>query len=114
MERARLNKVEFVPSSLHGYKLLRLEPKVTAALVRFLDTTLKSRPAEWEPQYNLTPVTFGDPQLVQNLKPADNAKNKAKNQAKDQRQERRSTCGTPQGPGCPETKTRKSGPETAA
>ena len=83
VERARLNKVEFVPSSLHGYKLLRLEPKVTAALVRFLDTTLKSRPAEWEPQYNLTPVTFGDPQLVQNLKPADNAKNKAKNQAKD-------------------------------
>ena len=62
---SRLNKVEFVPSSLHGYKLLRLEPKVTAALVRFLDTTLKSRPAEWEPQYNLTPVTFGDPQLVE-------------------------------------------------
>jgi len=83
VERARLNKVELFPSSLHGYKLLRLEPKVTSALVRFLDTTLKNRPAEWEPQYNLTPVTCGDPQLVQNLKPADNVNNKAKNQAKD-------------------------------
>jgi hypothetical protein len=84
VERVRLNKVELFPSSLHGYKLLRLEPKIISALIRFLDTTIKSRPAEWEPQYNLTPVTFGDPQLVQNLKSAENAKNKAKNQAKDQ------------------------------
>ncbi len=82
VERGRLNKIEFFPSSLHGYKLLRLEPKVTSALVRFLDTTLKNRPAEWEPQYNLTPVTFSDPQLVQNLKLAD-TKNKAKNQVKN-------------------------------
>ena len=29
VECARLNKVELFPSSLHGYKLLRLEPKVT-------------------------------------------------------------------------------------
>jgi hypothetical protein len=33
---------------------------------------------EWEPQYNLTPVTFGDTQLVQNTRQADTAKNKAK------------------------------------
>jgi hypothetical protein len=83
VERARLNKVELFPSSLHGYKLLRLEPRVTAALIRFLDTTLKNRPAEWEPQYNLTPVTFSDPQLVQNLKSTEKAKTKAKNQAED-------------------------------
>jgi hypothetical protein len=83
VQRARLNRVELFPSSLHGYKLLRLEPKVTSALFHFLETTLKNRPVEWEPQYNLTPVTFGDSQLVQNTKQSDNAKNKAKNQAKD-------------------------------
>jgi hypothetical protein len=80
VQRARLNKIELFPSALHGYKLLRLEPKVvTSALIHFLDTTLKNRPVEWEPQYNLTPVTFGDSQLVQNDKQAENAKNKAKN-----------------------------------
>jgi hypothetical protein len=33
---------------------------------------------EWEPQYNLTPVNFGDSQLVPNTKQAAIAKNKAK------------------------------------
>ena len=70
VERSRLNKVELFPSSLHGYKLLRLEPKVTSALFHFLEISLKNRPVEWEPQYNLTPVTFGDTQMVQNTKPA--------------------------------------------
>jgi hypothetical protein len=79
VQRARLNKIELFPSSLHGYKLLRLEPKVTSALIHFLDTTLKNRPVEWEPQYNLTPVTFGDSQFVQNDKQAENTKNKSKN-----------------------------------
>jgi dienelactone hydrolase len=79
VQRARLNKVELFPSSLHGYKLLRLEPKVVSALSHFLETTLKNRPVEWEPQYNLTPVTFGDPQVVPNSKPADNAKDGVKN-----------------------------------
>jgi len=83
VQRARLNKVELFPSSLHGYKLLRLEPKATSAVVRFLETTLKNRPVEWEPQYNLTPVTCGDSQLVQNSKQAENAKNQPKNQAKN-------------------------------
>ena len=68
VQRARLNKVELFPSSLHGYKLLRLEPKLTTVLVHFLETTLKNRPIEWEPQYNLTPVTFADIQMVQNAK----------------------------------------------
>jgi hypothetical protein len=81
LQRARLNKIELFPSSLHGYKLLRLEPKVTSALIHFLDTTLKNRPVEWEPQYNLTPVTFGDSQLVLNDKQTENAKNKSKNVA---------------------------------
>jgi alpha-beta hydrolase superfamily lysophospholipase len=76
--RARLNKVELYPSSLHGYKLLRLEPKVITTLLQFLDTTLKNRPVEWQPQYNLTPVTFGDPQVVPNTGPAGKADEKAK------------------------------------
>jgi pimeloyl-ACP methyl ester carboxylesterase len=61
VERARLNRVELFPSSpLHGYKLMRLEPKVTPALIRFLETTIKLRPAEWEPRYNLAPVTVSE------------------------------------------------------
>jgi hypothetical protein len=79
VQRARLNKIALFPSALHGYKLLRLEPKIISALTHFLDTTLKNRPVEWEPQYNLTPVTFADSQLVQNDKQAENAKNKSKN-----------------------------------
>jgi hypothetical protein len=75
----RLSKIELFPSALHGYKLLRLEPKVISALTNFLETSLKNRHVEWEPQYNLTPVTFGDSQLVQNATQAENTKNKAKN-----------------------------------
>jgi Serine aminopeptidase, S33 len=84
VQRTRLNKVEMFPSSLHGYKLLRLEPKVTSAVFQFLDTALKNRPVEWEPQYNLTPVTFGDPQMVLNAMPSDNRKDatKTKDQAR--------------------------------
>jgi hypothetical protein len=82
VERARLNKVELFPSSLHGYKFLRLEPKVTSALIHFLDTSLRGRATEWEPQYNLTPVTYGDIQTVMNVKPPGIPKAKA--QAKEE------------------------------
>lgn len=68
VERGRLNRVELYPSPLHGYKLLRLEPKVTPALFRFLDNTLKNRALIWEPQYNLLPVTFSDIQTVRHVK----------------------------------------------
>src|SRR5271165_3965225 len=64
VERARLNKVELFPSSLHGYKLMRLEPKVTPAIMRFLEPTIKLRPIDWEPRYNLTPVTVSEIQTV--------------------------------------------------
>ena len=80
VQRTRLNKVELFPSSLHGYKFLRLEPKVTAAIFPFLDATLKNRPVEWEPQYNLTPVTFSDPQIVLNSKPSETRKDQSKSQ----------------------------------
>jgi hypothetical protein len=78
VERARLNKVELFPSSLHGYKLLRLEPKVVSALIRFLDTSLRNRAIEWEPQYNLTPITYGEIRSVLNSKPSGIPKNQAK------------------------------------
>ncbi len=72
VERERLNKVELFPSAFHGYKLLRLEPKVTSTLFHFLETSLKLRPVDWEPQYNLTPVTLADiPQMVLNARPPD-------------------------------------------
>ena len=77
LQRVRLSKTEFFPSALHGYKLLRLEPKITSTLVHFLETTLKNRPVEWEPKYNLTPITFGDSQLVKNDKQTENSKNNA-------------------------------------
>lgn len=64
VERGRANKVETFPSSLHGYKLLRLEPKAADALVKYLDANLKNRPNEWEPRYNQVPVTFSDVQAV--------------------------------------------------
>jgi hypothetical protein len=71
------------PSSLHGYKFLRLEPKITLALFHFLETCLKNRPLEWEPEYNLTPVKFDDPQIVMNTTTADPRKDQRKAEAKD-------------------------------
>jgi len=94
VERARLNKIELFPSSLHGYKLMRLEPKVTAAITRFLESTIKLRPTEWEPRYNLTPVTVSEILTVQHAdsseKPAmkkDQAKAKVEAKAKNQEAE---------------------------
>lgn len=80
VERLRANRVEFFPSSLHGYKLLRLEPKATSVLMKFLET-VKFKPNEWEPRYNLTPVAFGEIKVMRNAKPVEPAKAKAK--AKD-------------------------------
>ena len=69
VERARLNKVELFPSSLRGYKLLRLEPRITDSITRFLETTIKLRPVDWEPRYNLTPVLVSDISTVQHKTP---------------------------------------------
>ena len=68
------NKVETFDSSLHGYKLLRLEPKVTSVITRFLEGTAKYKAVEWEPRYNLNPITFSDVTIVRNAKAADAAK----------------------------------------
>lgn len=87
VERARAqgSRVQLLDSSLHGYKLLRLEPGVSAEITKFFDRTIKIRspdkPVEWEPRYNLTPVQFFDIQLVRSTKglgaPAAKAKEEA-------------------------------------
>lgn len=81
VERGRLNKIELYPSSLHGYKLLRLEPRVTSALFHFLDTAIKNRAVAWEPEYNLLPVTFSDIQIVRHAKAGIAAKKPADRKA---------------------------------
>jgi len=90
VERTRLNRVEFFPSALHGYKLLRLEPKVTAVITKFFEGMVKNKAVDWEPRYNLTPVAYGDIQLVRGTKTSnatdkskDNEKAKAKAKEKD-------------------------------
>lgn len=82
IERTRLNKVLLYPSSLHGYKLLRLEPKAALDVAKFLEGTIKLRAADWEPRYNLTPVTYTDIQVVRHIKPEEPAKAAPKEKAK--------------------------------
>lgn len=69
VERSRLNKVELFPSSLHGYKLLWLEPRITGVVARHLDGTVKLKASEWEPRYNLNPVALSSIQVVRPTKP---------------------------------------------
>jgi hypothetical protein len=64
VERVRQNRVEVFDSSLHGYKLLRLEPRAPAVIARFFEGTIKFKNTEWEPRYNLTPVVL-DPNSIQ-------------------------------------------------
>jgi predicted esterase len=78
LERSRGNKVELFPSSLRGYKLLRLEPGAAEALVKYLDANLKLRPNEWEPRYNQVPVAYTD---VQTARPGPAGKADAKAKA---------------------------------
>ncbi len=91
IERIRNNSVETFPTSLHGFKLLRLEPKTTGVVSRFLELRIKFgrgadlKATEWEPRYNLTPVGFEDIQVVRNLKQPEpsRAQEKSKDKEKD-------------------------------
>ena len=85
LARSRLNKVELFPSALHGYAFLRLEPKATGGIIRFLEDTLKSRVAEYEPRYNLNPISYFDIRMQKNGAKADE---KSKAQAKSKAQEK--------------------------
>ena len=60
IERSRVNKVETYPTSLHGHRMLWLEPKAAGAIVKFLDATIKFKTEDWEPRYNLNPVAYDD------------------------------------------------------
>jgi alpha-beta hydrolase superfamily lysophospholipase len=82
--RSRLNKIELFPSALHGYTLLRLEPRVTGGIIRFLETTLKDRAAEYEPRYNLNPIAYSDIRTHKNSSRADGDKPKEPAKAKGQ------------------------------
>ena len=82
VNRVAKNKVEMYPSSLHGFKLLRLEPNVTGAIARFFEETIKAKPEEWEPRYNLDPVAYSDVRAVANVDEADKARDAAKAEAK--------------------------------
>jgi len=65
----KLNRVELFDTSLHGYKLLWLEPKLTSSIPKFLEGTIKLKAtATWEPRYNLTPVPYDSIQLVRSAK----------------------------------------------
>ena len=79
VEKVRLNRVELFPSSLHGYKLLKLEPRAASVIVRFLDGHTKLKSTEWEPRFNLNPVNYTDIEVVRHAKsPADKEKEKEK------------------------------------
>lgn len=67
------NKVELFDTSLHGYKLLLLEQKMISVITRFLEGTAKYKAVEWEPRYNLAPISFKDVEIVRNTR-ADAAK----------------------------------------
>lgn len=84
IERVRQNKVELFPSSLHGYKLLRLEPKATSVLARYLEGAVKynDKGLGWVPRYNLNPIATEDIAVVRNTKIIDPAKAKADEKAK--------------------------------
>ncbi len=68
------NKVETFDTLLHGYKLLRLEPRVTSVISRFLEATAKYKAIEHEPRFNLSPIAFSDVAIVRNAKAPDAAK----------------------------------------
>ena len=83
VEKSRQSKVELFPSSLHGYKLLRLEPRAATVIAKFLEPTVKNKSTEWEPRYNLFPVSYTDIQVVRHTKPGEE-KAKEKEKAKEE------------------------------
>jgi pimeloyl-ACP methyl ester carboxylesterase len=88
VEKTRQNKVELFPSSLHGYKLLRLEPRATSVVLKFLESTVKLRPVEWEPRYNLAPVTYSDVEEIRHIKRDDEGKAAEQEKGKEQEKEK--------------------------
>ncbi|GIW85911.1 MAG: hypothetical protein KatS3mg108_0235 [Isosphaeraceae bacterium] len=63
-ERHRQSRVVYHDTTLHAARLLGFYPKVPASILRFLNDTVASQPADWEPRYLLNPVPYGDTSLV--------------------------------------------------
>ncbi len=82
IEKTRQNRVELFPSSLHGNKLLKLEPRAAKVITRFLESTVKLKTTEWEPRFNLTPVVYTDIDVVRHAAPVDKEKEKEKEKEK--------------------------------
>ncbi len=76
VERPRGNQVELFPSSLHGHKLLKLEPRATSVLTKFLERAVKNKSLEWEPRYVLNPVLYTDIEVIRHVKPLDKGNEK--------------------------------------
>lgn len=75
VERNRLGQVNLLDTRLQGDVLIRLEPKVAAAISKFLEEPVKFRAnATWQPRYLLDPVVISDAVAVDPRKPKDAAK----------------------------------------
>lgn len=55
---SRLSKVETMETGLHGARFLRFEPGLVPKINRFLEQTVEYQKTEWEPRYNLTPISY--------------------------------------------------------
>lgn len=88
VERNKLSKVATIDSGLKGEFLLRLGPKATEPVVRFLDAVAKFRRDEWEGRYNLDPVAYRDVRPVIKGKAVDKEKEKDKDQEKEKEKDK--------------------------
>lgn len=68
--RTPQGKVEQFPTTLRGGRLIRVEPNVPSALLKFLDATIKDKTTPWEPRYNLNPTPIEVLEVIkETLKP---------------------------------------------
>jgi hypothetical protein len=70
VERQQRSKVVQFDTTLHGYKLLRLVPKVVEPIDNFFKETIKIRLIDWEPRYLLSPTGVSNIELVSKKGPS--------------------------------------------
>ncbi len=54
-----------IDARIGGINLVRFAPAATTPILNFLDNTLQIRTDEWEPRFNLQPITYGSVEPVQ-------------------------------------------------